>query len=74
MKLVSGSNKSLGTYRFDEISTVAPGQVLSIEKLISLQNSRVKTETSGQRCSSGPCNLPQNMPKLNSYYALVMKG
>ena len=35
MKLVSGSNKSLGTYRFDEISTVALGQVLQIEKLIS---------------------------------------
>ena len=35
MKLVSGSNKSLGTYRFDEISTVALGQVLEIEKLIS---------------------------------------
>ena len=34
MKLVSGSNKSLGTYRFDEISTVALGQVLEIEKLI----------------------------------------
>ena len=36
MKLVSGSNKSLGTYRFDEISTVALGQVLQIEKLTSL--------------------------------------
>ena len=57
MKLVSGSNKSLGTYRFDEISTVALGQVLPIEKLVSLQNSRVKTETSGQRCCSACCNL-----------------
>ena len=33
MKLVSGSNKSLGTYRFDDISTVALGQVLQIEML-----------------------------------------
>ena len=37
MKLVSGSNKSLGTYRFDKISTVALGQGLQIEKLICCQ-------------------------------------
>ena len=35
IKLISGLNQSLGTYRFDEISTVALGQVLEIEKLIS---------------------------------------
>ena len=32
MKLVGGSNWSVGTYRFDEISTVALGLVLQIEK------------------------------------------
>ena len=32
MKLVGGSNWSVGTYRFDETSTVAQGQVLQIEK------------------------------------------
>ena len=34
MKLVDGSNGSVGTYRFDETSTVALGQVLQIEKMI----------------------------------------
>ena len=35
IKLVIGSNCSLGSYRFDKISTIASGQVLQIEKLIS---------------------------------------
>ena len=42
MKLVSGLNYSLGSYSFDEISTMALGQVFQIEKFICWQKSQVK--------------------------------
>ena len=70
MNLVGGSNWSLGSCRLEEISMIASGQVLQIEKLICWQSSRVKMETSGQSFLMHVAIWRQNTPILNKYYAV----